>query len=58
MGLETFADSRSLTLGVELELQIVSTHDYDLTNGSADLLRDLEGKELPGDVALTGDKTK
>ena len=50
MGLETFADSRSLTLGVELELQIVSTHDYDLTNGSADLLRDLEGKELPGDV--------
>ena len=50
MGLEKFSDSRPLTLGVELELQIVSTHDYDLTNASADLLRDLGGRKYPGDV--------
>ena len=30
MALAQFAESRSLTLGVELELQIVNTHDYDL----------------------------
>jgi len=34
-----FADSRALTLGVELELQIVNTHHYDLTPSAADLLR-------------------
>lgn len=37
--LEAFAPSRAFTLGVELELQIVSRHDYDLAPGSADLLR-------------------
>lgn len=50
MALEAFSDSRSLTLGVELELQIVSTHDYDLANGSAEILRDLAGRKLPGDI--------
>ena len=44
--LEAFANSRSLTLGVELELQIVSTHDYDLIDASPDLLRSLEGLSL------------
>jgi carboxylate-amine ligase len=39
MSLEAFAQSRAFTLGVELELQIVNRHDYDLTPGSADLLR-------------------
>jgi glutamate---cysteine ligase / carboxylate-amine ligase len=39
MSLEAFASSRDFTLGVELELQIVSRHDYDLTPGAADLLR-------------------
>ncbi len=34
-----FAESRPLTLGVELELQIVNTHDYDLSPTAADLLR-------------------
>ena len=48
--LEAFANSRSLTLGVELELQIVSTHDYDLIDASPDLLRSLEGQTLPGDI--------
>ena len=39
MSLEPFAASRAFTLGVELELQIVNRHDYDLTPGAADLLR-------------------
>jgi len=50
MALEAFADSRALTLGVELELQIVNTHDYDLTHASHDLLRLVERHKLPGDV--------
>lgn len=50
MPLESFGASRSLTLGVELELQIVSTHDYDLMPVAADLLRVLAGRTLPGDV--------
>jgi glutamate---cysteine ligase / carboxylate-amine ligase len=39
MSLGPFATSRAFTLGVELELQIVNRHDYDLTPGSVDLLR-------------------
>lgn len=50
MALESFATSRSLTLGVELELQIVSRHDYDLMPVAADLLRVLGEPKLPGDV--------
>jgi carboxylate-amine ligase len=50
VSLERFTDSRPLTLGVELELQIVSTHDYDLTPAAADLLRLLAGQKLPGNV--------
>ncbi len=50
MALEAFADSRALTLGVELELQIVNTHDYDLTHASHDLLRLVARHKLPGDV--------
>ncbi|GAA4406828.1 YbdK family carboxylate-amine ligase [Quisquiliibacterium transsilvanicum] len=48
--LEPFAESRALTLGVELELQIVNTHDYDLTSGSADLLRVMKRSRLTADV--------
>jgi carboxylate-amine ligase len=48
--LEPFAESRPLTLGVELELQIVNTHDYDLTSGSADLLRVMKRSRLTADV--------
>ncbi len=55
MSLPPFAESRSLTLGVELELQIVNTHDYDLSPAARDLLR-LAGKhKLPG--ALTPEMT-
>lgn len=39
MSLGPFASSRAFTLGVELELQIVNRHDYDLAPGSVDLLR-------------------
>lgn len=50
MSLEAFATSRPLTMGVELELQIVNRHDYDLMPGSKDLLRVMKGVALPGDV--------
>jgi glutamate---cysteine ligase / carboxylate-amine ligase len=50
MSLEAFAPSRAFTLGVELELQIVNSHDYDLTPGSADLLRLMKRYRLPADV--------
>ncbi|RZS52319.1 carboxylate-amine ligase [Sphaerotilus mobilis] len=50
--LEPFARSRSLTLGVELELQIVNTHDYDLAPSAKDLLRlvDRLKDKLPGSI--------
>ena len=50
MALEPFAPSRSLSLGVELELQVVGTHDYDLKPGAPDLLRVVAKKKLPGEV--------
>ena len=40
MPLGEFTSSRAFTLGVELELQIVNRHDYDLAPGAADLLDD------------------
>jgi len=50
MGVEGFADSRPLTLGIELELQLVNSHDYDLVGAAPDLLRDLERQKLKMDV--------
>jgi len=50
MPLEPFAQSRPLTLGVELELQIVSTHDFDLSPNAKNLLRLMEKKTIPGEV--------
>jgi glutamate---cysteine ligase / carboxylate-amine ligase len=50
MTLERFAESRPLTLGVELELQLVSTHDYNLTAAAEDMLRLLGKCKLPGEV--------
>ena len=38
MALEPFKASDSLTLGVELELQLVNTYDYDLSSSADDLL--------------------
>ena len=42
MALQAFTPSQPLTLGVELELQLVSTHDFDLTPQAEDLLRVLK----------------
>lgn len=50
MSLGPFATSRPLTLGVELELQIVNTHDYDLTPAAGDLMRLMKGRKIPGNV--------
>jgi carboxylate-amine ligase len=48
--LERFSDSAPLSLGVELELQLVNTHDYDLAPYSAEMLRLISKVPLPGSV--------
>jgi glutamate---cysteine ligase / carboxylate-amine ligase len=50
MALEAFAASDALTFGVELELQLVSLSDFDLTPASLDLLHLLRRKPFPGNV--------
>ena len=50
MSLEAFASSRALSVGVELELQLVGTHDYDLIAAAEDLLRMMARTEVPGEV--------
>ena len=50
MPLEPFKTSRSLTVGVELELQLVSLSDFDLTNASPDMLELLGRRRFPGNV--------
>jgi carboxylate-amine ligase len=50
MPLEAFATSTPLTFGVELELQLVSLSDFNLTASSPDLLHLLERKPFPGNV--------
>ena len=50
MPLETFNGGTPLTMGVELELQLVSFSDYDLTASSPDLLHLLARKPFPGNV--------
>ena len=50
MSLGAFHDSAPLTLGVELELQLVNTHDYDLAPYADDMLRLMRRAELPGSV--------
>jgi carboxylate-amine ligase len=48
--LEPFRTSEPLTLGVELELQLVNTHDYDLAPYSDEMLRLMSKLQLPGSV--------
>ena len=48
--LEPFRESEALTLGVELELQLVNTHDYDLAPYSDEMLRLMARIPLPGSV--------
>ena len=50
MTLETFQKSAALSLGVELELQLVNTNDYDLAPYAEDMLRLMEKMALPGAV--------
>ena len=47
-----FKKSDALTLGVELELQLLSQRDFDLTRGATDLLSDLKYDGGFGDVKL------
>jgi len=50
MPLQPFQTSQSLSLGVELELQLVSLSDFDLTEASPDMLELLRRKPFPGTV--------
>ena len=50
MALESFKSSQPLTLGVELELQLVNSYDMDLSSSASDLLELLRRKPFPGVV--------
>ena len=50
MSLEHFQKSAALSLGVELEMQLVNTHDYDLAPYAEDMLRLMSKIPLPGAV--------
>ncbi len=50
MPLESFNASQPLTFGVELELQLVSLSDFDLTPVCPDLISLLRRKPFPGNV--------
>jgi carboxylate-amine ligase len=50
MPLESFKSSASLTMGVELELQLVNLSDLDLTAASPDMLHLLRRAHFPGNV--------
>jgi carboxylate-amine ligase len=45
-----FSPSRSLSLGIEIELQLVRTHDRDLAHEAGDLIERLAKKKVPGAV--------
>ena len=45
-----FTSSQALTFGVELELMVLNTHDYNLVRGAPDLLSRLEKVDLEGEV--------
>jgi carboxylate-amine ligase len=47
---EDFTPSAGMSLGVELELQLVRPHDLDLARDADDLLARLEKRKLPGAV--------
>ena len=47
-----FKHSQPLTLGVELELQLLSQRDFDLTRGATDLLGSIKYDERFGEIKL------
>ena len=51
-GFGEFARSQPLSLGVELELQLVSLRNFDLTRGATDLLASLVDDGRCGDIKL------
>lgn len=50
MALESFKAGSSLTMGVELELQLLNPSDFDLSAASSDMLFLLAQSPFPGDV--------
>jgi carboxylate-amine ligase len=50
MSLGPFGKSAALSIGVELELQLVNTNDYDLAPYAEDMLRLMAKHKLPGSV--------
>jgi glutamate---cysteine ligase / carboxylate-amine ligase len=50
MSEELFKSSAALSLGIELELQLVRPHDLDLARDAAELLARLDRRRLPGAV--------
>ena len=45
-----FTTSAPLSIGVELELMVLNTHDHNLVRGATDLLARLDKVELDGEV--------
>ncbi len=50
MPLPSFQTSDALSIGVELELQLIGLSDFDLSSSSPDLLHLLEKRPFPGNV--------
>lgn len=50
--LEVFKESAALSLGVELELQLVSLRDFDLTRGATDLIDSIDYDGRFGEIKL------
>ena len=50
MTLEAFQQSDALTLGLELELQLVNTNHYDMTPYAPDMLALLKNAQVPGSI--------
>lgn len=52
MPLGAFKAGEALTVGVELELQLVNWTDFDLSASASDILHLLEGRPFPGEAKL------
>ena len=50
MALNAFKASEPLSMGIELELQLVNWTDFDLSGSASDLLHLLGHRTFPGDV--------
>ena len=48
--LEPFASSDPFTIGVELEVQVVNTHDYNLTKAATELLNGVRQQDFVGAI--------